>query len=80
MRRKLVEILKKPSAGQVKVTDEDRQWATEIGLRLEEELYELFRSQTKTYSDKARMLLFNLQDPKNPAFKRMLLDQMITPN
>ena len=70
--------MRKPVLGQVKLTEDERLWATECGIRLEEDLFDLFK-QNKTYGDKARMLLFNLQDQKNPGFKKMILDQKISP-
>lgn len=41
--------------------ENDKNWATECGLRLEDELFENFQG-AKLYADKARSLLFNLKD------------------
>ena len=59
------------------ITEVQRRWAAECGLRLEEGLYALFK-QGKAYTDKARSLLFNLSDPKNPDLKQRILDQELT--
>jgi len=47
-------------------------------LRLENELYRLFKS-GKPYNDKARQLIFNLEDPKNPNARMALLSRQETP-
>jgi hypothetical protein len=46
----------------------ERRWAAECALRLEEHLYSINKC-GKVYLEKARSLLFNLQDPKNPELK-----------
>jgi len=51
----------------------ERRWATECAIRLEEHLFCINKC-GKVYTDKARSLLFNLQDPKNPELKKRLLD------
>lgn len=61
----------------VKPTDDDRRWATECGLRLEDALFEIYKS-GKPYVDKARSLLFNLTDPKNPELRLKILNQVLT--
>jgi hypothetical protein len=55
----------------------ERQWAAECALRLEDYLYG-FSKCGKPYQEKARSLLFNLQDPKNPELKKRILDQELT--
>ena len=52
--------------------EEDRKWAAEIALRLEDCLYALFKD-PKAYADKARFLIFNLTDPKNQELKHRIL-------
>ena len=47
-------------------------------MRLENEVYRLFK-EGKAYNDKARQLLFNLEDPKNPNARRALLAREETP-
>jgi hypothetical protein len=53
-------------------------WPLQCALRLESELYRLFKS-GKPYCDKSRSVIFNLQDPKNPNARRALLDKEVTP-
>jgi len=47
-------------------------------LRLEEETYRLF-VHGKPYSDKARSLIYNLEDTKNPNARRALLAKEVDP-
>ena len=57
--------------------DEERRWATECALKLEEQLALLFKT-SKDYAEKARSLLFNLTDPNNQELKDRILRQELT--
>ena len=89
MRRKLVKIFRddlfiqsqdNSLCGIMKTQnqDEERRWATECALKLEEQLHLLYKS-SKEYCDKARSLVFNLTDPKNQELKKRILLQELTP-
>lgn len=52
-------------------------WGVECALRLEDTLYALFKD-SKKYADKARFLIFNLNDPKNTELKERLFNQDLT--
>ena len=47
-------------------------WAFECALRLEDELYRLYKA-GKTYCDKVRSVIYNLSDTKNTRPLQMLL-------
>ena len=73
MRRKLVTVMREGVSA-----DAERRWATECALKLEECLHGLFKA-GKSYTDKARSLVFNLTDPKNRELRARLLLQELTP-
>ncbi|CDW89722.1 transcription elongation [Stylonychia lemnae] len=79
VRRKLVNTFKDSIAKLVKgkVTEDDKRWATECALRIEDAIQENFKS-GKSYGDKARSLLFNLNDPKNFELRYKILNQDLT--
>lgn len=59
-------------------SEDDRRWATECALQLEDRLNELY-FHSKTYTDKARSLIFNLSDTKNPELRFKILNQELRP-
>jgi len=58
--------------------DKRKEEGLEIALRLEDEIYRLFKA-GKPYCDKSRSVIFNLSDPKNPKPVKMLLSEQVTP-
>ena len=58
--------------------EEERRWATECALKLEEQLA-LLHKPNKEYAEKARSLLFNLTDQNNKELKGRILRQELTP-
>eukprot|EP00347_Sterkiella_histriomuscorum_P017286 403349966 len=84
LRRKLVNIMRDsmkqivyPGNSKAQLTDGEKNWATECGLRIEDQLNVSY-SQVKTYSDKARSLLFNLSDSKNFELRFKILNQELS--
>lgn len=75
--REHVEKLHSLSEKKGKVPDADKRWAAECAIRLEEALHAAFR-QGKSYSERARSLLFNLSDPRNPDLKQRILSQELS--
>jgi hypothetical protein len=65
MRRKFIEILQTPIQPGVTYDAEDNARLAKIGVDIETELDKVY-GDVKGYSDKARSLMFNLRDPKNP--------------
>lgn len=51
---------------------------SKLAKRIEEELFKIFRATNHKYNVKSRSLIFNLKDPKNSLFSRVLLGE-ITP-
>ena len=72
MRRKFVNIFKEGLSDKNKFNEEDRRWAAECALKLEDCLYSMFR-EGKPYADKARFLIFNLGNSTNQELKMKLL-------
>ena len=58
--------------------EDERRWATECALKLEEQLSTLYKN-SSDYAEKARSLVFNLTDPKNSELKERILRQELTP-
>lgn len=52
--------------------------AAELGLKIEDELFKQFPRLTD-YQNKARSLMFNLKDPKNPDLRLSLIEGVKTP-
>ena len=50
----------------------------QVAIKIEEVLNSKFKDK-KNYSDKARSLLFNLRDPKNPELKKKVLFEEYSP-
>ena len=55
-------------------------YAGELALEIEEELYKKFKDASNDYTDKARSLIFNLKDPKNPRLRLRILNGFLTPS
>ena len=73
MRKKFMEIL------QTDVIDKtNKEKAAKIGIEIEECLHSKFRD-LKDYGDKARSIVFNLKDAKNPRLRIRLLYGTLTP-
>ena len=53
-------------------------FAAELALEIEDAIYTNFK-ETKAYGDKARCILFNLKDPKNPKLRSRILNGFLTP-
>eukprot|EP00347_Sterkiella_histriomuscorum_P019547 403341216 len=53
--------------------------AAQLGLQIEDELYKSF-PRLAEYQNKARSLMFNLKDPKNPDLRMSLIEGVIEPN
>jgi hypothetical protein len=82
LRAKLVDILRsafnRTSVETSEETKGENDWALECALRLENEIYRLFKA-GKLYNDKARSVLFNLQDVRNKKASQMLLKKTVSP-
>ena len=78
MRRKLVDILRDAVADTPSLVNVSKRKATESALKLEDGLYSKYKH-GKLYAEKARTLIFNLKDLKNPTFKEKFLKGEISP-
>jgi len=54
---------------------DDKAWATECALKLEDCLHYLYANDQRAYGAKARSLLFNLSNAKNPELRIRILNQ-----
>ena len=54
-------------------------FAAELALEIEDAIYTNIKD-IKAYADKARSILFNLKDPKNPKLRSRILNGFLTPN
>lgn len=77
MRKKFVEILQTPIDNEEECDLEKKEKAAYVGVEIEECLNSKFKDQ-KAYSDKARSIVFNLKDPKNPNLRKKLLNGVLT--
>mmetsp|Transcript_41188 Transcript_41188/g.39694 ORF Transcript_41188/g.39694 Transcript_41188/m.39694 type:complete len:215 (+) Transcript_41188:254-898(+) len=73
LRKKFIEILQTP-VDTDKYDEETNEKAIDIAIKIEELLTSLHKDR-KVYSDKARSLIFNLRDPKNPQLKKKVLEE-----
>lgn len=78
MRRKFIEILQTPLDPKEPYSDEIKERAALISIEIEECLNNKFKD-PKGYSDKARSLVYNLKDPKNPNLKVRIVESDLTP-
>ena len=82
LRKTLVDIMQTPSVipGQPKETYDETTliYAAELALDIEDTMYELLKD-SKQYADKARSIIFNLKDPKNPKLRTRILNGFMTP-
>jgi len=82
LRKTLVDIMQTPSKATgepLEVYDEPTlKFAAELALEIEDAIYSNFK-ETKAYGDKARCILFNLKDPKNPKLRSRILNGFLTP-
>jgi len=62
----------------MKYDDSTKERAAMIAIEIEECLNSKFQD-VKSYSDKARSLVFNLKDKKNPDLKENLVQSTISP-
>ena len=53
-------------------------FASELALDIEDAMYSKLKD-NKAYADKARSILFNLKDPKNPKLRLRILNGFLTP-
>ncbi len=70
IRQQLVEILRGHWS--------DQKWAYECALRIEDEVYRLFKA-GKLYCDRCRSILYNLQDENNKRPQDLLLKKEVSP-
>jgi hypothetical protein len=56
----------------------DQKWAYECALRIEDEVYRLFKA-GKLYCDRCRSILYNLQDENNKRPQDLLLKKEVSP-
>ena len=78
MRKKFIEILQTPLDESKPYDNEIKERAAVIALELEDCLSSKYKD-LKSYSDKARSLVFNLRDSKNPKLKVRIVESDITP-
>ena len=52
--------------------------AAGLAMDIEDEMYARFKD-SKAYADKARSIIFNLKDPKNPKLRSRILKGFLTP-
>ncbi len=78
MIRKIIEILQTHDKDAEPYDLETKAKAATIGVQIEDCLNSKFQD-LKAYSDKARSIIFNLKDPKNPKLKIDILKEDITP-
>jgi transcription elongation factor S-II len=75
--KKLIEILQTPCDLRVSYTQENKVNACQVAKDIEKVLSEKHRD-TKGYCDKARSMIFNLRDPKNPKLKEQVLINIVS--
>ena len=74
LRHKFIEILQTPlSTEDEELTFEDKAMYAELALKIESALFTKHRLDMKGYHDKARSIVFNLRDKKNPLLRVKLL-------
>ena len=82
LRKTLVDIMQTPpkvSGEPFEEYDEPTlKFAAELALEIEDAIYTKFKD-NKAYADKARSILFNLKDPKNPNLRSRILNGFLTP-
>lgn len=82
LRKTLVDIMQTPpkvSGEPFEEYDEPTlKFAAELALEIEDAIYTKFKD-NKAYADKARSILFNLKDPKNPKLRSRILNGFLTP-
>jgi transcription elongation factor S-II len=79
LRKTLVDTLQAPPNNSGEVYDEPTLvLAAELALEIEEEMYAHLKD-SKAYGDKARSIIFNLRDPKNPKLKSRIINGFLTP-
>jgi transcription elongation factor S-II len=82
LRKTLVDIMQTPpkvSGEPFEDYDEPTlKFAAELALEIEDAIYSNFKD-NKAYADKARSILFNLKDPKNPKLRSRILNGFLTP-
>ena len=52
--------------------------AAELAMDIEDEMYARFKD-SKAYADKARSIIFNLKDPKNPNLRTRIINGFLSP-
>ena len=81
-RKTLVDIMQTPpkiSGEPFEEYDEPTlKFASELALDIEDAMYSKLKD-NKAYADKARSILFNLKDPKNPKLRLRILNGFLTP-
>ena len=75
---KFIEILQTPMADE-KAYDKDRLFmSANLAIEIENIMFEKYKD-IKAYSDKARSLVFNLKDPKNPDLRFYVMTGQLEP-
>lgn len=82
LRKTLVDIMQTPpkiSGEPFEEYDEPTlKFAAELALEIEDVMYSKLKD-NKAYADKARSILFNIKDPKNPKLRSRILNGFLTP-
>jgi transcription elongation factor S-II len=78
MRKTFVEIMKEPADPSVTYTNRQIEIAVKFALETEEALNGIYKDKN-SYAQKARSLIYNLRDKKNPELKQRIIDQEFTP-
>ena len=79
MGQKFIEILQAATIDSNPLTTEDKEMAVSLGLAIEASMNAKFPTDIRAYQDKARSLIFNMKDPKNPQLCESLLKGIISP-
>lgn len=79
MKKKFIEILQQHAPNQEPLDLSSKERAAQIGIGIEEALNSKFSRDLKAYADKARSIVFNLKDPKNPMLRNKLIEGDLTP-
>ncbi len=78
MVEKFIEVLQTPLDERETLDEDSKGQAAMLGIQIETIMHSQYGDDQKKYADKARSLVFNLKDTRNPDLKRNLMNGVIT--